>query len=213
MNRRQVLTYGAFGLGATALAPGLTWGRPRAARPAGGAGSDRPDRHPPRHRHRSGRQQPGRVVPGPGGARPAPGASRWVQGRRRADQAAGGALPPLRPRPGRPGRRRGDRRRRRHPLDRPSRQHESRLVQLRHRPRHSPGQRPPRRAAASRARSDALPPSQRGDHRSRRACGSIPGRARSAGRTRMPTAQDAGASFDGGTFLGHRGAAWRVADR
>ena len=27
MNRRQVLTYGAFGLGASALAPGLTWAR------------------------------------------------------------------------------------------------------------------------------------------------------------------------------------------
>ena len=80
---------------------------------------------------------------------------------------AGGALPPLRSRPGRPGRRRGDGRRRRHPLDGPSRQHQSRLVQLRHCPRHSPGQGPPRRAAASRARSDALAPPQRGDHRSR----------------------------------------------
>ena len=28
MNRRQVLTYGAFGLGASALAPGLAWARP-----------------------------------------------------------------------------------------------------------------------------------------------------------------------------------------
>src|SRR3712207_110913 len=31
MNRRQVLTYGAFGLGATALAPGLTWARSHAS--------------------------------------------------------------------------------------------------------------------------------------------------------------------------------------
>ena len=32
MNRRQLLTYGAFGLGGTALAPGLAWNRPLAAR-------------------------------------------------------------------------------------------------------------------------------------------------------------------------------------
>src|SRR4051794_20015448 len=31
MNRRQLLTYGAFGLGAMALPPGLVWGQTRAA--------------------------------------------------------------------------------------------------------------------------------------------------------------------------------------
>src|SRR5690242_18683023 len=31
MNRRQLLTYGAFGFGATALAPGLSWGQLRGA--------------------------------------------------------------------------------------------------------------------------------------------------------------------------------------
>jgi len=33
MNRRQLLAYGAFGLGAMALPPGLVWGRPHAAQP------------------------------------------------------------------------------------------------------------------------------------------------------------------------------------
>src|SRR3954471_11521760 len=35
MNRRQLLTYGAFGLGGAAFAPGLAWNRPLAARGQG----------------------------------------------------------------------------------------------------------------------------------------------------------------------------------
>src|ERR671913_1152982 len=35
MNRRKLLTYGAFGLGAMALPPGLVWGRRAAAQPQG----------------------------------------------------------------------------------------------------------------------------------------------------------------------------------
>src|SRR3954469_11090376 len=31
MNRRKLLSYGAFGLATSALAPGLAWGRPRVA--------------------------------------------------------------------------------------------------------------------------------------------------------------------------------------
>ena len=38
MNRRQLLTYGAFGLGGAAFAPGLAWNRPLAARGQGDRG-------------------------------------------------------------------------------------------------------------------------------------------------------------------------------
>ena len=167
MNRRQVLTYGAFGLGASALAPGLAWARPHSApRQVERDRSSRSSSTPPlaspgsaiaRTNGSSARRLPGRTPCLPVGSRMPPGGSNAQAARFRlygldrdgevvAEVTAADADIQL---------------------DRPSRQHQSRLVHLRHRPRHSPGQRASRRAAASRARSDALPPPQRGDHRSR----------------------------------------------
>ena len=85
---------------------------------------------------------------------------------------------------------------------RPSRQHQSRLVQLRHCARHPPGQGSPARALASRARSHPLTAPQRSDHRTRQIADRSRAARRSAGRTRMPTVKIATARFDGGTFLG-----------
>ena len=74
------------------------------------------------------------------------------------------------------------------------------------------GQGPPGRAAASRARSDALP--RRNAAITDRARLRIdPGPRSVGGANANADGEDASARFDGGRFLDHRRAAWRAADR
>ena len=189
MNRRQLLTYGAFGLGGAAFAPGLAWNRPLAARGQGDRGQiEQIVIHPAigvarvgnsPHEWFLGPETPGPHPVPPGGFKDAAGRIKRQAARFRLYGLDGDGA----------GRRRGDGRRRRHPLDAsisPTRKPPgttSILLSTSPRPRASPPRRcKPRQirpALSAATRQSPIAP----------ACGLTPGHARSPGRTRMPTEQ------------------------